>query len=127
MTAQVVVTNTPDVRRPVAMTRLCTGTAQKKALLIADPYLRGRAYRPHGHATSAARSVSLVREASGETLRLAGCRSPGLLAADPYADGWRAALGTSGTDRYAVATADFVCITCLLTRGGIPLTPVRLR
>jgi D-3-phosphoglycerate dehydrogenase len=124
MTAQgVLVTNTPDaVRRPVATATLTFVLALAQKLLIKDRLTRdGRWSERTDHMGMGltGRTLGIIGAGSigRETLRLVKVLDLDLLAADPYADAAElAALGARLVPLDTLlATADFVCITCLLT------------
>ena len=124
MTAQgVLVTNTPDaVRRPVATAALTFVLALAQKLLIKDRLTRdGRWGERTNHMGMGltGRTLGVIGAGSigRETLRLAKVLDLHLLAADPYADAADlAALGARLVPLDTLlATADFVCVMCLLT------------
>jgi phosphoglycerate dehydrogenase-like enzyme len=120
----VLVTNTPDaVRRPVATAALTYVLALAHRLLVKDRLTRaGRWAERTDHMGTGltGRTLGVIGAGSigRETLRLARAFELDLLAADPYADADEiAALGARlvALDEL-LARADFVCVTCALTR-----------
>jgi D-3-phosphoglycerate dehydrogenase len=125
MTARgVLVTNTPDaVRRPVATAALTLLLALAHKLPIKDRLTRdGRWHERTSHmgVGLTGRTLGIVGAGSigRETLKMARVLDMRLLAADPYADPAEiAALGATLLPLDALlAEADFVCVTCALTR-----------
>jgi D-3-phosphoglycerate dehydrogenase len=124
MTAHgVLVTNTPDaVRRPVATAAITYVLALAQKLLVKDRLTReGRWYERTDHMGMGltGRTLGIIGAGSigRDTLRLARAFEMRLVAADPYADAAElAALGAELVPLDTLlASADFVCVTCLLT------------
>ncbi len=124
MTAQgVLVTNTPDaVRRPVATAAITYVLALAQKLMIKDRLTRAGRWNErtdHMGMGLTGRTLGVIGAGSigRETLRLARVFDLRLVAADPFADAAElAALGAELVPLDTLlATADFVCVACLLT------------